>query len=251
MLFWLPNYTILEFKLNQFINRFITNEQPNETIKFEMQPILANPTMIMCGYELLCRSANLHDWITIDKSLLNYLKNQKGNRPTLFINLTNETILTEDLSKYIPAEKRATTYIELTETFTDNLIYKDIAKRINKFSKLGLRFALDDFGSGFDGLHRYASLAAMTLSYIKFDRVFLQHAVLDETTQRIIKLLIREWASCNITTIAEGVEKASDLLFARNLGVQAVQGYFIDDIYRGSKQHKNSKTKHLDIPITE
>lgn len=205
-------------------------ERSGMAITFEMQPILTNPRMALRGYELLYRGPRPAHWPTVDTVLLNYIKNHVGARPTLFVNLANETILTEDLAAYVAPAKRATTYIELTETITDALEYKDVAKRVNDLAAQGLRFAIDDFGSGLDGLHRHAALTEV--AFVKLDRIFLQQASENPTTARIVASLVAEWARSNTLTIAEGIETADDLAFANRLGVQLVQGFLIDDIHR-------------------
>jgi EAL domain-containing protein (putative c-di-GMP-specific phosphodiesterase class I) len=228
MIFWLPNYTNLEGEMIQL--NIDDTEHSGLAVKFEMQPILVNPNMSLSGYELLYRGPRPANWPAVDKVLLNYVKRHPGRRPTLFINLSNETILTEDLAAYIPANSRATTYIELTESLDGGHEYHEVAKRVNTFAAQGIRFALDDFGSGLDGLHRHAALNQV--SYVKLDRLFLRQAAENPTTRRIVEMLIAEWARSNTLAVAEGIENPHDLAFASKLGVQLVQGFFIDDIHQ-------------------
>lgn len=202
------------------------------SITFEMQPIVGAPTMRPYGYELLYRGPRPVHWPLVDKVLLNYLLQRPEHYPTLFINLSNETVLKEDLTQYVQLAHRANTYFELTEAITEAHAYRDVAQRINAFTAEGLRFAIDDFGSGLDGLHRHAALAEV--AFVKLDRLFLRQAQANPTTRRIIELLVDEWNAANTSTIAEGIETRADLEFAMQLGVQMFQGYFIDALHADS-----------------
>lgn len=200
-------------------------------ITFEQQPIVASAGQSVVGYELLYRGLRPAHWPVVDQVVLRYLKAYSGVRPTFFVNLSNETVLTEDLASYLSPAYRANTVFELTETITDAIEYRDVANRINSFTKQGIRFAIDDFGSGLDGLHRYAALDE--LAYVKLDRDFLRQAAASSKTGHIVELLVREWERTNTLTIAEGIETPFDLRFATNLGVQMLQGYLIDDLHQG------------------
>lgn len=202
-------------------------EQSGLSIMFELQPIVGAPTMHPYGYELLYRGPRPVHWPVVDGVILNYLRRRPaGPGPTLFVNLSNETLLSHDLADYVQLSHRNNTYFELTETLAVPHDYRDISRRVNSFTAEGLRFAIDDFGSGLDGLHRYSSLAEV--AFVKLDRVFLQQARMNPTARRIVEALVREWSSANTSTIAEGIESRADLEFAMHLGVQMFQGYFID-----------------------
>lgn len=203
------------------------------SITFDLQPIVGAPTMRPYGYELLYRGPRPVHWPLVDQVVLNYLRHHAGQRPTLFINLANETVLREDLTRYVHMDNRNNTYFELTEAINDSHAYADVAQRINAFTAEGLRFAIDDFGSGLDGLHRHAALAE--ISFVKLDRLFLRQAQVNPTTRRIIELLVKEWAGANTSTIAEGIETRADLEFAMQLGVQMYQGFFVDALHKAAQ----------------
>jgi EAL domain-containing protein (putative c-di-GMP-specific phosphodiesterase class I) len=203
-------------------------------VPFEMQPILTNPGMALHSYELLYRGPRPASWPVVDMVLLNYIKTHLHQQATLFINLSNETILAQDLAAYIPPCKRSSVYIELSESMDAGIDYHDIAQRVNAFTNQGIRFAIDDFGSGLDGLHRYAALK--NVAVVKLDRLFLRQAAGHPTSRRILELLIAEWSRSHTVTVAEGVENVADLAFASSLGVQMVQGFHIDDIHAGRVQ---------------
>lgn len=202
------------------------------TMSFEMQPILLSQTHTAFAYELLYRGPRPVHWPSVDMALLNYIREQRGVQPVLFINLSNETVLTENLLSYVPADRRNRTIFELTETITDADEYREIAKRVNSFTAQGMRFAIDDFGSGFDGLHRYAALDEV--AFVKLDRLFLKSAVQSPVTRRILQLLTDEWNRAGTLIIAEGIEAAEELAFAKSIGVNMLQGFLIDTIHQST-----------------
>ena len=200
------------------------------SVNFAMQPIIGVPTMRPYGYELLYRGPRPVHWPLVDRVLLNYLAGNTRPRPALFINLSNETVLTEDLTKYVHAGARSNTYFELTEAVSDLYEYREVSRRVNAFTAEGIRFAIDDFGGGLDGLQRHAALHE--IAFVKLDRLFMQLAKTNATTRRIVEMLVKEWTTANTSTIAEGIETRDDLEFAMRLGVQMFQGFFVDALLR-------------------
>ena len=114
-------------------------------------------------------------------------------------------------------------YIEVTETaFIDNL---DLAREnINQLKKQGVRFAMDDFGTG------YASI--QILRYIDIDRIKIDRSYTskldNKLEQSLIKTVIWMARSLNMDLVAEGIEKKEQMRILSGLGCEFGQGYLFN-----------------------
>ncbi len=90
----------------------------------------------------------------------------------------------------------------------------------------GLRFALERFGSGRDpsGL-----LQNIPLDFVKIDGALVQSLASSPATQAKISNLVDLARSRKVLTVAERVEDANTMAVLFQLGVQFVQGYFINE----------------------
>ena len=86
----------------------------------------------------------------------------------------------------------------------------------------GVRIAMDDFGTGYSSL---SYLRRFPIDKIKIDRSFMKDAETSPDARAIIRAIAGLGISLGITTVVEGVETATQLNFARDEGVDQVQGY--------------------------
>ena len=114
-------------------------------------------------------------------------------------------------------------YIEVTETaFIDNL---DLAREnINQLKKQGVRFAMDDFGTG------YASI--QILRYIDIDRIKIDRSYTskldNKLEQSLIKTVIWMARSLKMDLVAEGIETKEQMRILSGLGCEFGQGYLFN-----------------------
>ena len=114
-------------------------------------------------------------------------------------------------------------YIEVTETaFIDNL---DLAREnINQLKKQGIRFAMDDFGTG------YASI--QILRYIDIDRIKIDRSYTskldNKLEQSLIKTVIWMARSLKMDLVAEGIETEEQMRILSGLGCEFGQGYLFN-----------------------
>ena len=112
--------------------------------------------------------------------------------------------------------------IEITET---TAIY-DITtsqKFIKSLKELGLKFSIDDFGTGFTSL---SNLKNLPVDELKIDRSFIDKIETENNSQIIVKSVIDLANNFDIRSIAEGVETESQLNFLRNCSCDEAQGYY-------------------------
>jgi EAL domain-containing protein (putative c-di-GMP-specific phosphodiesterase class I) len=111
--------------------------------------------------------------------------------------------------------------LELTET----LIVHDIDDLMRKMAALiecGVRFSLDDFGTGFSSL---SHLKRLPLNTLKIDRSFISDVLTDSNSQAIVRTVIAMAQSMGMTVIAEGVETHAQQQFLLSNGCMQFQGY--------------------------
>jgi diguanylate cyclase (GGDEF)-like protein len=95
---------------------------------------------------------------------------------------------------------------------------------LNQLRALGIKIAMDDFGTGFSSL---SYLRSFPLDKIKIDRSFVKDLGVSSGNEVIIRSIIEIAKTLNMTTTAEGVETRQQLIQLRDLGCDDAQGYFL------------------------
>jgi len=110
---------------------------------------------------------------------------------------------------------------ELTESLLLDEVETTIGKMI-ALRQLGIRFSLDDFGTGFSSL---SYLKRLPLHEIKIDRSFVQDLTDDANDAVIVRAIIALAESFGLSVIAEGVETMAQRDFLLRSGCTRFQGY--------------------------
>lgn len=111
--------------------------------------------------------------------------------------------------------------LELTESLVlDNV--EDSIRKMEALRKLGIRFSVDDFGTGHSSL---TYLKRLPLSQLKIDQSFVRDIVHDVNDAVIVKTIIGMARNLGLAVIAEGVETTEQLGYLQNYGCPAFQGY--------------------------
>ena len=97
-----------------------------------------------------------------------------------------------------------------------------VAENVEKLSTAGIRFALDDYGSGYSNLYR---IVALPFAQIKLDRTLVQSCN-DERTATVMESTMVMLRRLKLDAVAEGVETAEQLRRFQALGVSHVQGFY-------------------------
>lgn len=118
----------------------------------------------------------------------------------------------------IPAEKLI---LEVTEgeVIDDPVLFAGL---INEFRSLGIKIAIDDFGSGYSGLNL---LADFQPDQIKIDMHLVRGIESHGARQAIARAIIQACADLGIDIIAEGVETPDEYHWLAGEGIHLFQGY--------------------------
>ena len=113
--------------------------------------------------------------------------------------------------------------LEITETalISDN---DYVISNLKALRQLGIRIALDDFGTEYSSL---TYLRKLSPDSIKIDGSFVREVLADPDSASIVKSMISLSRDLGINVVAEGVETGEQLAFLRRQNCHEVQGYFI------------------------
>jgi PAS domain S-box-containing protein len=91
-----------------------------------------------------------------------------------------------------------------------------------ELTERGVRFAVDDFVTGYSSLARLKELPAQT---VKVDRAFVTGVADDPADFAVARAVVDMARAMGRTTVAEGVETAEQFHVLRGIGVDAYQGW--------------------------
>ncbi len=90
---------------------------------------------------------------------------------------------------------------------------------------IGCEFSLDDFGSG---LGSFSSLKHLPIDYLKIDGTYTRNLQSDLVNQEMVAAMIKLARTMHFRVVAEQVEHQEDFDWLRDIGVDFVQGYFVE-----------------------
>ncbi|MFJ4372571.1 putative bifunctional diguanylate cyclase/phosphodiesterase [Pseudomonas japonica] len=112
---------------------------------------------------------------------------------------------------------------ELTETAV--MRRNDLVKQtMDALGRLGVRFSLDDFGTGFSS---FVHLNSLPIALLKVDRSFVGGMEQREENRKLVHAMINLAHNLHLDVVAEGVETEEQLDLLRSFGCDQVQGYLI------------------------
>lgn len=111
--------------------------------------------------------------------------------------------------------------LELTESLVLDDVDDTIAK-MNRLREMGVRFSMDDFGTGHSSL---TSLKKLPLDQLKIDQSFVRDITVDQDNAVIVQTIIAMGNNLGMEVIAEGVETEIQRAFLEQHGCLVYQGY--------------------------
>lgn len=173
----------------------------------------------------------LGDWI-LEKSVADFskwMRMYQFDDITLSINISALQFKNKDfvktlvrvLKKYNMDPK--VIELEITESvFIDDM--DDVITKMNILREYGIRFSMDDFGTGFSSL---SYLRRLPIDTLKIDKSFIDSVVTDNPTRTIAETIIDMGKKLGFHTIAEGVEDEVQFDLLKEIGCDNIQGFYM------------------------
>ncbi|MGK5169800.1 EAL domain-containing protein [Geodermatophilus sp. CPCC 205761] len=109
--------------------------------------------------------------------------------------------------------------VELTESM---LVDEEVVDDLVTLRRLGVRVAVDDFGTGWSSL---AYLVGLPIDVLKLDRQFLDGVEHDPQRQALCRSVLHLGGSLDLPVVVEGVTTDAELRLLRDMGHRFLQGY--------------------------
>jgi diguanylate cyclase (GGDEF)-like protein len=217
-------------------------------LRYALQPVWRMDTRRLAGFEALVRwtradgSEVLPDdfipvaessdlVIAIDNFVMNAAAREVagwGSDVSLSVNISGRHLLdrrvVDDVRAVLDESGLDPSHliIEITET----VLVSDTAlaiRHLDAVRALGVRVAIDDFGSGYASL---AHLRRLPIDVLKIDQLFVAE-LLTTGDSRLLRVVIEAAHGLGLSVVAEGVEMDEQLAVLEELGCEEVQGYLL------------------------
>ena len=190
---------------------------------------LVEPAAFLATAERFGLIGGIDRWVTQQAVRLIAAHNKQGRELILEVNLSGKTMgdprFPDEVKRELTSSgiDPASMIFEVTETAA----VADIEQARNfaqALAKVGCRFALDDFGSGYASFYY---LKHLPISYLKVDGEFVKDLPRSPVDQRIIGALVQVCTGLGVKTVAEFVDDERTIEILRDLGVDFAQGYHV------------------------
>ena len=158
----------------------------------------------------------------------------------VFVRLSRDSLRDETLATWLEQQLKASriepshVVIQVSEELATRHLKE--AKALQQLlARLGFEFAVENYGSGRDPGQL---LSHVPVNYVKIDGSLMQGLANDRPLQERVKALVEQARERSITTIAERVEDANTMAVLWQLGIEFIQGYFInapEEVVMGGK----------------
>jgi diguanylate cyclase (GGDEF)-like protein/PAS domain S-box-containing protein len=169
---------------------------------------------------------NIDRWVI--GASMSFAANRKAS--CIFVRLSKDTVLDKSLLSWLETQLKSLKIepkricMQVTEEMANQYVRptKELAESLRK---LGFRFALEHFGTGRDPLKL---LNDIDMNFIKVDGSLMQGLSTNQIQQQRVKGLVEAAKRKNIETVAERVEDANTMAVLWQLGIEFIQGYFVN-----------------------
>ncbi|MEP4100906.1 EAL domain-containing protein, partial [Paraglaciecola sp.] len=155
------------------------------------------------------------------------LRKQYGDKVSLAINVSPRQLQTsqivEEFTYLLQETGLSPECIELE--ITEGCVIDDLeqtGKILWELKDLGLRIAIDDFGSGYAS---FAYLSKLPVDVLKLDKVLIDDLETNNDMTDMLKSIIDLCGRMRIEVVAEGVENERQVNMLKELGCHYIQGY--------------------------
>lgn len=242
-----------EVDIRQALSAIATDQETNDELFLQYQPIMDLKTESICGFEALARLRTQKlglvspvEFIpTAEKTklilpigekviiqafcFLNRLKEYGFEKIGVSINISAIQLLRPDFTSRLfemISEMQINPKnigLEITESVFASA-YEDINSIIGKLKNVGIQIAIDDFGTGYSSLAREKELS---VNCLKIDKYFMDKLMDGDIDKAITGDIISMAHRLGHCAVAEGVEHKRQLLYLREHDCDKIQGYLI------------------------
>jgi len=184
------------------------------------------PAEFMAAAERNDLMKNIDRWVI--GASLSFAANRKAS--CIFVRISKDTLLDRSLLGWLETQLRslkiepARLCIQITEEMAMQYVKpaKDLSEQLHG---LGFRFAVEHFGTGRDP---FRLLADIGMNFIKIDGSLMQGLSTNQLQQQRVKGLVEAAKRKGVETVAERVEDANTMAVLWQLGIEFIQGFFVN-----------------------
>lgn len=96
-------------------------------------------------------------------------------------------------------------------------------KTVQRYAQKGIRIAIDDAGTGHNGL---SSIQTLEAGILKLDKFFIDGIVENEKSRLMVEMLCQLAKEYNMNVVAEGIETAEQAAVTMAMGIHEAQGFY-------------------------
>ena len=111
--------------------------------------------------------------------------------------------------------------LEITESY-DNIDDEISKKNINELEKYGIKFSLDDYGTGYSNIERFSRYP---INIVKIDKSLVDSAD-KESMKIVLKNTFKLISELKRKSVVEGVETLEQAKMFEEFGCDYIQGYY-------------------------
>ena len=169
---------------------------------------------------------NIDRWVI--GASMSFAANRKA--ACIFVRISKDSVLDKSLPAWLDMQLKSLKIepkrlcIQVTEDLATQYV-KQTKELSEQLQKLGFRFALEHFGAGRDPLKL---LTDIPMDFIKVDGSLMQGLSTNQLQQQRVKGLVEAAKRKSIETVAERVEDANTMAVLWQLGIEFIQGYFVN-----------------------
>jgi sensor c-di-GMP phosphodiesterase-like protein len=161
-----------------------------------------------------------------------------GQRPNLYVAFNiaprhfADSVLLNDVGSIFEGSSIPLSQVVLEITERNEIKNLSATRRvIAALQGLGCRIAIDDVGTGHSGLTYILKLG---VDIIKIDKMFVEAIKTERHSQAIVGTLVDLASNLRMKIVAEGVENFEQVVYLREHGIRAVQGFVFAPALPGS-----------------
>jgi diguanylate cyclase (GGDEF)-like protein len=235
-----------EIEFNRYWHRELVRALDEDDILPFFQPIV-DQALCIIGHEALMRlrkhdneeivyvspmflgvASKTKQYLPISQKMIEktfiYFSNVKSS--SFSVNLSSEDIETKSARDFLKSMivqydiANRVVFEILESSFVENQLV--LQEFIAEFKSYGVRFAIDDFGSGYSNSRRVVNLNP---DYIKIDGELVQNMLEDQKSYKMIESIVSYAQEFHIKTVAEHVSSPEIFEACKELGIDYFQGY--------------------------